>query len=368
MSTEKEEIKLSIARKRWRNELSRKNLDYRSYRPRKKSPSKKNVEYIRFPSSFSIYSTDKDSSYRDTMNIIHAISRLSRSQSKKVHLDFSQTKSIKVASVLVLYATIELSIKQGVNFKIVSFPMEYKATRVIKRSGLVLLCRESVSIPNFDGDYIPVISGSGGDYRDDIVDFIQQKIYKNKMSALTESIYGGAIHEAINNVAYHAYPHGDDEKSWWVKCDLAGDQLFLAIYDKGVGIPETVMKRAWYGNILKQTYPQIQKKIEEELKKEGVTLNDMISYKLGRVTDAMKIAISMVGDVTGTASSKHGQGSKSIKALVEDNDKGTLWIYSNDGLYKLNSGSIETIELPKSMPGTLIQWNIKVNLDEHHKD
>lgn len=73
----------------------------------------------------------------------------------------------------------------------------------------------------------------------------------------------------------------------------------------------------------------------------------------------------MVGDVTGTDSSKHGQGSKSIKALVADNDIGTLWIYSNDGLYKLKSGSVETIDLPKRMHGTLIQWNIKVDLDEN---
>lgn len=368
MAVFKEKIQFSIAQKRWKNELARKTIGYDPYRPRKKGPTKKDVEYIRFPANFSIYSADKDkdSSYRDTMNIISAISRCNQNFTKKVHLDFSQTKFIKVASILVLYATIELAIKKGVNFKIISFPQEFKATRVIKRSGLNKLCRDGISVPDFNSDFIPVISGVGGDYRDEIVDFIQSKIYNNQMSAHTESIYGGAIQEAINNVSYHAYPNinENNDKKWWAKCDLAGDQLFLAIYDLGVGIPETVMKRTWYGNILQQTYPQIYDKIQSELEKEGVNIGEF-RYKYGKVTDAMKIAISMVGDVTGTDSSKHGQGSKSIKALVADNDIGTLWIYSNDGLYKLKSGSVETIDLPKRMPGTLIQWNIKVDLDEH---
>lgn len=371
MAISKEVLKLAIARKRWRNELSRQTIVYSSFRPRKKSIKKKDVVYIRFPVTFNIYSADndKDKSYRDTMNIVYAISRLDYTLSKKVHLDFSQTKSIKIASILVLYSAIELAIKKGVNFKIISFPQEYKATKVIKRSGLGDLCRDGFCTPKFDGEYIPVISGTSGDFRDEIVDFIQNRIFDNKMSALAESKYGGAIQEAINNVAYHAYPDIQDstEKRWWAKCDLAGDQLFLAIYDRGVGIPETVMKRAWYGNILQQTYPEIDEKIQEELQKEGVKISDL-RYKYGKVTDAMKIAISMVGDVTGTNSSKHGQGSKSIKALVADNDRGTLWIYSNDGLYKLKSGSIETTDLPKRMPGTLIQWNIKVDLDENQKN
>lgn len=190
------------------------------------------------------------------------------------------------------------------------------------------------------------------------------------MSAYTESIYGGAIQEAINNVAYHAYPNMQDssQKRWWVKCDLAGDQLFLALYDKGVGIPETVMKRPWYEEILKSTYPELKEKITDELANEGISKKDMIRYKLGIISDARKIHISMIGDVTGTDQSKHGQGSKSIKALVSENAHGTLWIYSNNGLYKLESGIVRTYDLPKAMPGTLVQWNIKVDLDEFKND
>ncbi|MEX2990944.1 ATP-binding protein [Serratia fonticola] len=370
MSKNHDVIQERIVRKRWQNELSRKGIFYSEYRPKKRNKSKRAVEHFTFPKNFSIYSADKDKSYQDTINIINAISRFSKGALKKAHLDFSKTEFIKAAAILILYATIEQAINEGVNFKIISFPRDIKAIRIIKRSGLELLCRDNVHKPKFDGDYMPVISGSSGQYRDDIVDFIQYKIYKNKMSAYTESIYGGAIHEAINNVAYHAYPntHESIQKRWWVKCDLAGDQLFLALYDKGVGIPETVMKRSWYEEILKNAYPELRIKISEELTNQGIAKSEMFLYKVGLVSDAMKIAISMVGDVTGTKSSKHGQGSKSIKALVSENEQGKLWIYSNRGLYKLESDIVETVDLPKPMPGTLLQWNIEVKLDEHKND
>ncbi|EKM5761197.1 ATP-binding protein [Cronobacter dublinensis] len=363
-------VKQSIGQKRWQNEVQRKDIDYCPYRPKKMNKSKKAVEYIRFPEYFSIYSADKNKYYKDTMNIIYAISRMVNTNTKKVHLDFSQTEYIKAASILILYAAIEHAINLGVNFRIISFPKDYRATRMIKNSGLEVLCKENIHQPNFDGDYIPVISGSGGDFRDEIVDFIQHKIYKNKMTADTESKYGGAVQEAINNVAYHAYPDipESSNKKWWVKCDLAGDQLFLAIYDKGVGIPKTVMNRSWFEEILESTYPKLVPQIKQELEKEGVTKKDLFGYKFGIISDAMKIAISMVGDVTGTEESKHGQGSKSIKALVTENDQGTLWIYSNNGLYKLKSGIVTTYDLQKPMPGTLLQWNIKVDLDELEKN
>lgn len=365
-----DEIQERIVNKRWKNELSRKGIFYSSYRPKKKNKSRRVVEQFTFPKNFSIYSADKDKSYQDTINIINAISRFSRSGLKKATLDFSHTEFIKAAAILILYATIEQAINEGVNFKIISYPRDLKAMSIIKRSGLQILCKDNFHKPKFDGEYIPVISGSSGQYRDEIVDFIQFKIYKNKMSALTESVYGGAIQEAINNVAYHAYPntHNSDQKRWWVKCDLAGDQLFLALYDKGVGIPETVMNRSWYEEVLKNSYPEIKNKILEEFNNHGIAKSDMILYKVGIVSDAMKIVISMVGDVTGTDESKHGQGSKSIKALVSENEQGTLWIYSNHGLYKLESDLVKTVDLPKPMPGTLLQWNIKVKLDEHKND
>ncbi len=360
------DIQKKIGVKRWINELRRKNLLYTHYRPRKKLNSKKTYEYIIFPKTFCVYNSEenKGNSYTETLNIIHAIQRLCYLDQDKILLDFSMTDTLKAAALLLLYATIEDLISAKKTIKISKLSKSFNVNRILKNSGFIRLCNKNIIPPNFDGEYMPVVSGTGGDYRDEIVDFIQHQIYKSKMSPSTESIYGDAIQEAINNVAYHAYPGIPHElKKWWVKCDLAGDQLYLVIYDKGVGIPKTVMNKIWFLDTLKTNYPEINLKVMEELRISGTSFLDIIRYKIGLVNDAIKIAISMTGDVTGTAQSKHGQGSKSIKALVNSNEKGTLWVYSNDGLYKIKNGIADTINLPKSIPGTLIQWNIKVKYE-----
>ena len=86
---------------------------------------------------------------------------------------------------------------------------------------------------------------------------------------------------------------------------------------------------------------------------------DLILFK--RISDAHKVGLSMTGDVTGTQKDKHGQGSKSIRALVEDNLNGRMWLFSGLGMFKLSYGESPVVcDLPKPMQGTLIQWNIQL--------
>ena len=86
-----------------------------------------------------------------------------------------------------------------------------------------------------------------------------------------------------------------------------------------------------------------------------------ILRKPGSLSDAESVMLSMMSDVSSTHQDKHGQGSKSIKALVDDNEQGKLWIFSNKGLLVKESAKAgNLIELPSSIDGTLIQWNIKL--------
>lgn len=351
------------ARKRWENELKRQGIEYSPYKTHKKTKKRKEFEFIKLPSEFCIYSHKNKKNFKKVLRVIDAIDRI---KNTKVLLDFSEVTHLKVAAMLVLYAAVEKSIMGGCRYKIAACSHSYIVNMTLKKSGFIRLCRNNEFQPSFDKEYMPVVSGIEGQYRDEIVDFIQSKIYKDKMSAMTESVYGGAIQEAINNVSYHAYPELENSKKrWWVKCDLTGDQLFLAIYDKGVGIPETVAKNKWYRDSLQLYDPKLFDKIVGELKIEGININhDELSKLIGKIPDEIKIAVSMVGDVSGTKLSKHGQGSKSIKALVNKNNLGKLWIYSKEGLYKLESNKAKTYKLPAALEGTLIQWNIKVEYDK----
>ncbi|WP_272527600.1 MULTISPECIES: ATP-binding protein [unclassified Providencia] len=363
MKKDKNLTKQNIAVKRWLIKLKREGIEYSPYRQKKKGKGRKESSYIQFPEIFCIYEYENKKNFRNVLEIIDNIDRETKT---KVMLDFSKVRYLKVAAMLILYASVEKAIFRGISFKVCSLSKENKVNRILKNSGFITLCRNNELIPFFDQDYMPVVSGIGGQYRDEIVDFIQEKIYKDRMSPDTESIYGGAVHETINNVSYHAYPELDaNKKRWWVKCDLTKEQLYLAIHDKGVGIPETVTNKSWYGDTLTLSQPKLVKKIHEDLMKNDLDVSQLrLKIALGLVSDAIKIAVSMVDDISGTGETKHGQGSKSIKALVNKNEHGKLWIFSRNGLYIINGDDVKVIDLPSPVKGTLIQWNIKVEYDE----
>lgn len=127
-------------------------------------------------------------------------------------------------------------------------------------------------------------------------------------------------------------------------CSVFDDSLYLAIYDQGVGIPETIHKTEWLWGIIKKSSKLMQ--------------------RVSKSRDADLIELSMELGQSQTKQKKHGKGSKSIRALVEETPDGQLWIFSNKGLLKESSKSNRTlIEHHDSIGGTLVQWNIRLKDD-----
>lgn len=365
-ANKEKDVKIRLAFERWQRRVSRQGKEYSQFRQQKKSQKKKDNTLIRFPSEFSIYSPDKPLFFVRSLRSIYEVRNKIYNPDERLYLDFTNTKTMKMAALVILYANVETSIRKGLSYRIL-FSTDFKVNQLLRDSGLVALCRGEKIKPVFENvENLPIISGVGGEYRDEIIDFIQKEIYKNKMKPETEHTYADAVQEAINNVGLHAYPHkNNDEKQWWLACHVIHDQLYLAIYDEGVGIPETVMQKTWFMSTLKSEYPGLKVAVKEELERIGLGYTERSKVKVGIVSDAVKIAISMIGDVTGTANDKHGQGSKSIKALVLNNEHGNLWIYSNLGMFKLSNQKGDKInELTHKVPGTLIQWNIKVSYED----
>ncbi|OWF92922.1 hypothetical protein B4916_00750 [Yersinia intermedia] len=65
-----------------------------------------------------------------------------------------------------------------------------------------------------------------------------------------------------------------------MSCDLIYDQLYIAIYDEGVGIPETVMFKKWFRSTLKSKYPEIESKVLSELDSLNLSLIDKSNIDL----------------------------------------------------------------------------------------
>ncbi|WP_143426358.1 ATP-binding protein [Gilliamella sp. Occ4-3] len=366
-----EECILAKKREDKLNRRKRIKLGKVSRKKQKKNKQTFNNNYISFPEKFCIY---YDQSYRHkgkeyydqkkfikTMGVIEKIKKfVPKDLNDTLKLNFSLCERISAAALLLLYNAIE-SFTKEYNRKVIIYrlPRDTHASHLLKRSGFIKICNLQENVADFSLDKVPIITGIGGEYRDKIVDFIQNKIYGNNMSSETEWSFGDAIQETFANVTRHAYPNEENEedKRWWLICDLYGDDLNLAIYDSGIGIPNTVVENKWFNKILKVSAPKL--KIQKSILNEIINSTNINKVSLNKLTEWHKIFIAMQPDASSTKELKHGQGSKSIKALVEKNN-GKLTVYSNKGLYFTKDGSSNGRDLEHSIFGTLIQWNIKV--------
>lgn len=348
---------------RWLTHLRRKN---KKYVPGKVAPVRALIDRDVFiaPKYISIYEfEDRNSPYNQTMAFLHQIRTKYRYRNCVV--DFSRTEKISAAALVVVYAAIELA-GVGRSGK-ASLSLSLKSPAVngaIKSSNLhKLISGNEIKYALSSARHMPIVSSVGREQMDEIVDFIQGRIYGDRMSPEQEHVYGDAVSETINNVRLHAYPGEPNEKKrWWLMCSTFGKKLYLAIYDCGVGIPKTVVQQPWFFPLLKYTDPKIYDDITKDIPDFDSLGIKILNAIPTRISDERLIYYSMQNDVTGTRQEKHGQGSKSIKALVNDTDGGTLWVFSNNGLYTFNEdGQLPAAsKLKNKFPGTLVQWNIEL--------
>lgn len=337
---------------------------HKTYDPSKVGRAKTigNSKLVEAPKRITIYDADKPSKQAFLNTLDFRDELIKNIGQRNCIIDFSQTEYITVAAMLLIFSEIQTLIR--IDKAKTSIRWSQNSTsvnRMLKRTGLKKLLLTGDSIHNFnDLKSLPIINGVGSQHYDDIVDFIIRRYTDNGLSPDTEYLISDAVSETINNVGRHAYPEDEQEnKPWWLMCDIIGNQLFLAIYDRGVGIPKTVVEKKWFLSSLKKTYPELHKEYSEVFGDKG---NLFEFFTVKKFKDAELIYLSMLGDVSGTKEKKHGQGSKSFKALVNETDGGKLWVYSNNGLYKFENEeeTPQVYKLAKNICGTLNQWNISL--------
>ncbi|MDE8034628.1 hypothetical protein NYR75_02815 [Actinobacillus equuli subsp. haemolyticus] len=320
---------------------------------------------FRCPSILDIYSSQH---YEQTVRFIQSLEQVSRLNMKKVIISFFHCTSIKAAAAVLLYAQLEtllkssdvsIQLKTGVNFSV---------NRVLKTSGFDYLCKHRMSANVFDHqqDFLPIISGRGGLYRDEIVDYIKQVIYNNQLSDTEEYIFSDAIYEAIDNIGLHAYDFSDPEKLWWLKCSVFNDELYLVLYDKGKSIPATFTRGNQFFDEIDWQSPEMIEQLVQHHKAWGLQKPlDIDTIAQTSMGDEIAISFAMSDEITridNEDEDKHGQGSKSIKKLVSDHPNGLLWVFSRGGLlYFENEHKMPQLRRNITpIQGTIIQWNIGV--------
>jgi hypothetical protein len=356
----KQKYKTARGQKRFELELSRKT--YTANRPVLKKHSNGDEYIVLFsPERLSIYDINNYSAYIDTLNFINDIKKYAGRA--ELIIDFQRTSHLKAAALVTIYSVIDQLVDIHGVFAKVKLSKDVRVNKLIRTSNLKKLIEgRDLPINLFGSETLPIIKGVGAEYTEEIVDFIQLNIYKNKMDPEDESICSNAIYEVIENVCNHAYPESEEsKKSWWLLANVIGNQLFLAICDSGIGIPNTIVGRSWFKTNLKSMYPEQYESVTESAKQSGTSFAETLKLK-SYLKDKDLINLSMKGDVSGTIQRGRGQGSKSIKELVTENSNGKLWVFSKSGLYMLikKDTGPNLYELPKTFPGTLVQWNIEV--------
>jgi len=355
-------LRSRIALKRFENQVNRKTKKYGRYKGEQVQISIFGHKIIYAPERICLYSanSENDQTYIETMKFVSKLNSVSKSE--KIFIDFKSTIRVEAAALLMLYATIDNLIKEkDIKFRF-SVPKENSALKKLLKSSYIyrLMNRSQIDYDFNNRRQLPVITGFDNQYVDHLLDYIMEFVYSDSMDPENEHTFGDAIQETVHNVGLHAYPDRDDrEKQWWLLCQVIDNQLYLAIYDLGVGIPKTIVKQSFFMARLQNVYPKLYEQVMNISR--GLALDSFIPYLVTHMTDAEAINLSMQPDVSSRKQDKHGQGSKSIKKLVDDTDGGKLWIFSNSGLYFKPQGQEPGLKpLRKPFIGTLVQWNINL--------
>ncbi|MDO6747177.1 hypothetical protein [Gilvimarinus sp. 1_MG-2023] len=276
---------------------------------------------------------------------------------ENIRLEFGRCIHVHVQALIVLYAHLE-TILDRTDRKLIRISIRSLRGRVktvVEASGIIdlLLGRAPIN-RDVNSQQLPIMSGNTTEVppHDQIIDHIQQKVYGD-LSPEVESALGDALSEVFVNVKDHAYPEelladlSIEGRRWWAICSVFDQQLFLAIYDFGVGIPRTIGDEHWAVSKLRKKLP-----------------SDRLKSLLS--SDGNTIGIAMVAGKNRRNEEKHGQGSISMHELVKQNPTGELWVYSGSGRYHWHHKQSQDEQehsikdYGTSIPGTLVQWNVKV--------
>lgn len=299
--------------------------------------------------------------YKALLDLVHRLRRLLRQEGKSVALDLRACINIKAAAMLKLHA--ELSVLRSdpaVDARLtVLWPDDNRARGALLRVGFGSGAVTTEQKPGM----LPITTGVSGD-----------GVLGKLLGHMNRSLYGGslavdglewdalhkALSEAMLNVQMHAYSMDQDipgstrvyeERKefvgalgprWWIMGETLGDQLFVALYDKGVGIPVALQHKE----------PRVKRVLERAAR--------MASRSGGH--DSGHIKAAMAYGRSGLKRGGQGYGLRDIRQFVEGNPRGRLYIYSNKGeyQYETTTSKVSLTEHSQSMHGTLIQWNVSL--------
>ncbi|MDO8771973.1 MAG: hypothetical protein Q7K57_25360 [Burkholderiaceae bacterium] len=275
----------------------------------------------------------------------------------KLTLDFSHLSEIKISAILVLYAHLEVLLQSRPQARTFwSKPLDQDIDQKLAELGVWALLGEEYqtvqgAIQICSISYEQKQTDQKQPLRD-AVTYAKEAIASYKVVGFKDDSDDGAFAEISESFTYvwqHAYAEdlqrshctlGESPvlKKWWIALSHFDNQLFMAVYDIGVGIPYSTRLKPWYTRLHQ----------------------DIASKFGGKNADCHDIQTALAYGSSRYCEQGRGNGLPAIKNFVETNPNGEFYIMSGKGIYNCHSKgkTEEWSALDIDYPGTLIQWNL----------
>lgn len=329
---------------------------------------------IKAPSKISLFNTSEQHELYVLLRQILEVPPTS-----KILLDFSEVSQFKISAILIIYAHLEVLLNSKVAAKmlwtkpkdpIVENKMAelgfwellgepYKPTE-----GTIKIC--SVSYAEKETTKVQALKDAIKYAKDAIEAHTPPTPTRtasetegvDEKSEVASEAAIWAISESFGNVWQHAYASDLQKryptlsnlplvKKWWIALKKIESQLYMAVYDIGVGIPASTQQKPWYQTLR----------------------NESIAAILGLNTDCQDIKTALSYGTSRFKEQGRGNGLPAIKNLVDINPDGWLYIMSGKAIYSYESrvDREKLTALNHLFPGTMIQWNIALEVDGSKK-
>ena len=243
-------------RKRYQRKKWQRGLAYRTTRKTKKPKrwvaSAKKPASIQLPSSFDVLNNSADSI--GVINKLRAYVDNTANQriEKECRLDFSILEKLQVASALVLMAEIDMwHIKWRQRLNAHTHTWYDHIHKFLKELGFFDLVkpRESKKLKPYPDQeqitYLKVVRGqkSGGEEAKRLRENIEETFDVGFEPERRQKLFA-ALAESFMNAHRHAYK-SNKYAYWWLVAAYKKQEkrLTVAVYDRGLGIPETIQKK-----------------------------------------------------------------------------------------------------------------------------
>jgi hypothetical protein len=281
--------------------------------------------------------------------------RVLRQENTRVKFDFSRVAKIFPGGMLVFLAHLELMTLMCPGRVSVRAPPGSIPAQLIEHFGINgLLGASPLAVAPHHESVVNwrYVTGTGSDGAK-INELLES--YKRQTEAeIPEGLYD-VLAEAFTNVRHHAFPEErklfDELKRWWLfsryvaPTDGQPGNLFIAIYDIGVGIQNSMRSKLKTGEMILDATDEILK-----------LLGGQQTTRLEKLL--LKRAVEHERSSTGLKN--RGLGLPEMKEFVLSTEGGRLYILSGRAQYSCvaSTGKGEVFECINGFPGTLILWSL----------